>query len=218
MKYKWGGFEVDTSDIRNKFDKVKKSLSDPSGVFNQTLSDMSKRAPGKVADAVREVYSIKKADIIPSKKKQANSKSGLKPLKKAGKISMSGETVETLELHYEGRVLSPLHFNFRPKINKKNGKLKKLNLKVRKIASTKKRTDNEPKIPFVAPANKGSLRIIPWNRYPDKNNEVLPMKTLSLPQMVDNEQAREIMNKSLGELLDKRFNHNLKRYLKEAVK
>ena len=68
----------------------------------------------------------------------------------------------------------------------------------------------------MAPARKGSSRIIPWLR--DTDGVINPMRTLSLPQMVDNETAREIMNTSLGELLHDRFNHNLKRYIGEATK
>ena len=68
----------------------------------------------------------------------------------------------------------------------------------------------------MAPARKGSSRIIPWLR--DSDGVINPMKTLSLPQMVDNEQARNVMNQSLGELLHSRFNHHLKRYLGENTK
>ncbi len=50
--------KIDTSDVQQKFNKLSKALSDPSGVFSKTIGDMQRRAPGKVADAVREVFSM----------------------------------------------------------------------------------------------------------------------------------------------------------------
>ena len=197
-----------TSDIKKKFDKYQKMLFDPSGVFTKTMGDMQRRVPGKVADAVRNIYNIKKSDIIPSKRKT--------DLKKAGYISMTGQTVADLKLHYEGRVLTPLHFKYSPQQLPDNKKYK-MKFKIRKIASLKEKKDKTVKIPFLAPARKSSLRIIPWIRMPEKNNEILPMKTVSLPQMVDDEKARKIMNASIGDLLETRFNHHMQRYLKEAV-
>lgn len=200
-------FKVDTSDIQKKFEHFKKALSDPTGVFTKTINDMQRRAPGKVADAVREIYSIKKSDVMPSKKKR--------DLKKAGMIRVNGQTIADLTIHYEGRVLTPLHFGVSPKNLPKKGKKYSIKLKVKKQQKTVSYPTKEGKYPFVAPARTGSSRIIPWLR--DGDGEITPMRTLSLPQMVDNEMAREIMNQTLGELLQERFNHHLKRYLKESV-
>jgi hypothetical protein len=200
--------KIDTSDVQQKFNKLSKALSDPSGVFSKTIGDMQRRAPGKVADAVREVFSIKKADVMPTKKKT--------DLKKAGTIKITGQTIAELTLNYEGRVLTPLHFGVTPKTQPKRGKKYSVKLKVKKQQKAVKSPTKEGKVPFVAPARKGSSRIIPWLR--DSDGVINPMKTLSLPQMVDNEQARNVMNQSLGELLHSRFNHHLKRYLGENTK
>ncbi len=106
MYFNSGSFKIDTSDIQKKFNKFEKALSDPSGVFTKTLGDMQRRAPGKVADAVRNIYNIKKSDVMPSKKKT--------DLKKAGSIRIKGQSISELTLHYEGRSLTPLHFYFEP--------------------------------------------------------------------------------------------------------
>lgn len=200
--------KIDTSDVQKKIERLSRVLGDPSGVFTRTIGDMQRRAPGKVADAVREVFSIKKSDVMPTKKKT--------DLKKAGSIKIKGQTIAELTLHYEGRVLTPLHFGVTPKTMPKKGKKYSVKLKVKKQQKTVKSPTKDGKVPFVAPARKGSSRIIPWLR--DTDGVINPMRTLSLPQMVDNETAREIMNTSLGELLHDRFNHNLKRYIGEATK
>lgn len=207
MGYYSDNLKIDTTDIQRKFEKFKKALNDPSGVFTKTMSDMQKRAPGKVADAVRGVYSIKKADITPSKKKT--------DLKKAGFVRLKGQTVADLSIHYEGRVLTPLHFGVTPKKQPPRGKKYSVKMKIKKQQKTVGSPTKEGKIPFVAPARSGSARIIPWLRNID--GEINPMRTLSLPQMVDNETARNIMNQSLGELLHERFNHHMERYLKNSV-
>ena len=200
--------KIDTSDVQKKFNKLSKALADPSGVFTKTMGDMQRRAPGKVADAVRNVFNIKKSDVMPTKKKT--------DLKKAGTIKVTGQTISELTLNYEGRVLTPLHFGVTPKTQPEKGRKYSVKLKVKKTQKVVKSPTKEGKVPFVAPARKGSSRIIPWLR--DTDGVINPMRTLSLPQMVDNEKAREIMNSSLGELLHSRFNHHLKRYLGENTK
>lgn len=200
--------KIDTSDVQMKFNKLKNALNDPSGVFNRTISDMKKRAPGKVADSVREVFSIKKSDVMPTSKKT--------DLKKAGIIKVKGQTIAELTLHYEGRVLTPLHFGVTPKTLPEKGKKYSVKLKIKKQKKAVKNPTKEGKVPFVAPARKGSSRIIPWLR--DPNGIINPMRTLSLPQMVDNEKAREIMDTNLGTLLHDRFNHHLENYIKDTVK
>lgn len=202
--------QVDLKDLYNKFDKFKKTLDDPSGVFTKTMSDMKSRAPGKVADAVRSQYSIKKADVMPTKQKKEGS------LKKAGTIKVKGETVETFNLYYEGRVLTPLHFGVTPKKLQPHGKKYKVKLKVKKERRTVSSPTKEGQVPFVAPAKSGSSTILPWLREPD--GTINPMKTVSLPQMVDNKVVREDINTQLGELLQTRFNHHMDRFLDKAIK
>lgn len=208
MHFQSGSFKVDTSDIQNKFNKLTKALNDPSGVFTKTMGDMQRRAPGKIADAVREVYSIKKSDVMPTKQKR--------DLKRAGMINVRGQTIANLTIHYEGRVLTPLHFGMTPKVPPKKGKKYSIKVKIKKQRKTVSYPTKEDKYPFIAPARKSSLRFIPWLR--DVDGEINPMRTLSLPQMVDNEIARKEMNETLGELLHNRFNHNLERYIGDAVK
>ena len=201
--------KVDVSDVTKKVEKLAKNLADPSGVFSKTMSDMNRRASGKVADAVRNVFTIKKAEIVPSKQKT--------DLKKAGTIKVSGQTIADFKLYYEGRRLTPLHFGMTPK-ELPNNKKYRIYQKVKKNRTILAKPDKQGYVPFLAPASKGSSRIIPFQRQKDSREIEKVFKTVSLPQMVDNTQVREFINSELGDLLHKRFNHHYQRYLGEITK
>ncbi len=194
---------IDTSAVKKTLDKIVKTVETSPVVFDKTLKDMKSRAPGKVASAVTSVYGIKKKEINP---KQGYSKTA------AGYISAKGNTVATFELVYQGRVLTPLHFGMTPK-TKPDKKKYKVKAKIKKQAKE-----------FKAPAGGGVFlaptgsTTIPWFRYSKDRLDIAPIKTLSLPQMVDNETVREVIGEELGELLDKRFNNHLKQHLKRNLK
>ena len=216
--YSFGSIKLDTSDFQKKVSRLTNALADPSGVFTKTIGEMKKRSPGKIADAVRSEYNIKKAEIMPSKQKT--------DLKKAGKIKITGQTISELSLTYEGRLLTPLHFGMQPKTLPEKKKKYKITQKVKKKKETLSSPDAEGYIPFLAPAKKGSDRIIPFQRKEGSRDIEKVFKTVSLPEMIGPNQdgkggnpfVREKINKDLGELLHERFNHNLKRYLGENTK
>lgn len=56
---------------------------------------------------VTKVHGIKKAEITPGKKGTGK--------KLAGQIQLRGETVDTAQIVYTGRLLTPTHFNMTPK-------------------------------------------------------------------------------------------------------
>lgn len=194
---------VDLKDFHKKIDKFKLKLSDTSPVFERTLKDMNSRAPGKVADAVRTVYNIKKSEITC---KKGYSKTA------AGSISTKGQELAKFELRYEGRVLTPLHFGMTPKTRPEKKKYK-VSAKIKK--EKKQFTAPSGGGVFLAPASKSSKTVIPWLRESKERYDISPIKTLSLPQMVDNTDVREVISAELGELLEKRFNHHLDRHLKK---
>ncbi|MBR5202370.1 MAG: hypothetical protein IKW45_03810 [Clostridia bacterium] len=198
---------VDMSDLREKIENFKKEVENPAPVFVRTLKDLNSRAPGKVADAVRTVYNIKKNEITC---KKGFSKTA------AGTISAQGKELAEFTLHYEGRVLTPLHFGMTPK-ERPEGK-KKYKVKAKIKGQTKKTfTAPEGGGVFLAPASK-SATTIAWFRNSASRYDITPIKTISLPQMVDNTEVREVIHNDLGELLDKRFNHHLSRTLDRATK
>ncbi len=217
-RYDFGFIKINTSEVQKKFNKLSKALADPSGVFTKTISDMKNRAPGKVADAVRSVYNIKKTEITPSKKKT--------DLKKAGTIRIKGQTIADLTLQYEGRRLTPLHFNMKPTESPQKNKKYEISQKVKKKREKLSNPDGKGYVPFLAPARKGSNRIIPFQRKADERDIEKVFRTTSLPQMIGPDEngkggnpiVQEKIYIDLGEVLHTRFNHHLKRYLGENTK
>ncbi len=197
---------IDLKDVQEKFENFAKAVNQPSPVFERTLKDMSSRAPGKVADAVRSVYNIKKNEITCKKGFSKTS---------AGTISAKGSELAKFELRYEGRVLTPLHFGMTPKKRPEKKKYK-VSAKIKKEKKQFIAPDGGGV--FLAPAAKSSSTVIAWLRETKERYDISPIKTLSLPQMVDNTDVREVIGAELGELLEKRFNYHLNRHLDKVVK
>ena len=206
---------IDLKDVHEKFNNLVNCLDDSAVVFEKTLKDMRSRAPGKVADAVRGVYNIKKSEIMPSKEE-----------KSAGTIKVKGEELMSLKLIYEGRKLTPTHFGMTPKARPDKKKYK-VSAKIKKGKKTVFTPENEGGGVYLAPATKGNSKILAWERDSGDRYDVSPIKTMSLPQMVGpnpetgeggNEVVMKQINDSLNELLDKRFNYHLQRHLDKAGK
>ena len=194
---------LDMTNVKETMDKILKTFQASDVVFERTLKDMYSRAPGKVATAVTSVYGIKKGDI--------NVKKGYSKAA-AGNILTKGDKLASFELIYKGRVLTPLHFGMTPKIRPDRKKYK-VKAKIKKTAKA-----------FSAPSGGGVFlaptgsTTIPWFRNSSDPFDISPIKTLSLPQMVDNEAVREVIGVELGDLLEKRFNNHLNQHMKKNLK
>ena len=209
---------IDLKDVQKKFDNLVNCLDESAVVFEKTLKDMRSRAPGKVADAVRGVYNIKKNELMPSKEQS--------DLKRAGTIKAKGEDIMSFKLIYEGRKLTPLHFGMTPK-SRPDKKKYKVSAKIKKGKKTVFTPSYEGGGVFLAPATKGSSKILAWERYSGDRYDISPIKTMSLPQMVGpnpdtgeggNEIVMQQINESLTELLDTRFNYHLQKHLDKKLK
>ena len=194
---------LDMTNVKKTMDNILKTFQASDVVFERTLKDMYSRAPGKVASAVTSVYGIKKKDI--------NVKKGYSKAA-AGNILTRGDKLATFELRYTGRVLTPLHFGMTPKLRPDKKKYK-VKAKIKKTAKA-----------FSAPSGGGVFlaptgsTTIPWFRNSSDRLDITPIKTLSLPQMVDNETVRETIGVELGDLLEKRFNNHLEQHMRKNLK
>ena len=208
---------VDLKEVNEKINELAKKLEDPTPVFEKTLKDMYSRAPGKVADAVRSVYNIKKQEINPNSKKYD---------KKIGSIKAYGTELMSFELVYQGRMLTPLHFGMTPKARPDKKKYK-VKAKIKKEKATIFKPKNENGGVFLAPNPQKRSQILPWERHSDKRYDISPIKTMSLPQMVGpnpqtgeggNSVVMEQIEKSLSDILAERFLHYLERHIKKLKK
>ena len=208
---------TNVADVVRKLDGIANVYP---ATIDYTFKDMRNRAPGKIVNAVRDIYNIKKNEI--SYKVYSESRKDFHHTfnwRRGGHIYVGGGTLQSMGFYFAGNPLTPIHFNMTPK--QKPPKGKKYKIKAEILKGRKINFRNESKHPeggvFLAKPPRGN-QIIPWFRNSNDSNDIEPIKTVSLPQMVDNEKARKIMNQGLGELLHSRFNHHLKRNLKKAIK
>lgn len=191
-------------------------------VLQRAVSDARTRIPGWVASEVTKVYNIKKSEVTPAKMKNG------KATKPVGSIRVNGETVSGLEIIYRGRVLSPVHFGMTPKAPKSGaytlkaeiikgqkvilGKKKKLTKKQRRALGKNLRhegvqTSQKSPIMLMSTGAKSEdkTQYIPFQRRSPDRKDIVPIKTVSLPQMVSSERTQEAINNTIAQNLEKRI-------------
>ena len=206
-----GGASVSIKNIDKLLKELDKKKAGAETALKRTLSDARKAAPGIVADGVRTKYNIKKAEITGGK---------------VVRVRTEGTKLEDMCLHYWGRMLTPVHFGMTPKAPPagKSYTLKAQILKGGKkaIGSYKaKRTPGGPysaKSPFVlmgtgANSEEG-VSHIPFQRQAPGHRPtegIHKMTTLSVPQMIDNPEVREIINGKLSDKIKTRLDYHMSR-------
>jgi hypothetical protein len=177
--------------------------------LTDTVNDLKRRAPTWVAKEVTKRYGISNAEVNPSSTKK--DKNGNK-IKLAGYIGVRGNTLETLAINYSGHMLTPVHFKMTP-TEPVPGKKYRITAEILKgkraslsrkayLGNTGAKEGDEEKIHFI-----------PFQRVGKSRLPIKPIKTVSVPQMVDNEDVRAEIDKRLGEGLQKRLEHNVQRRL-----
>ena len=228
------------SSIRGQIQNFEKLLSNVEAIkgagekaISNTLKDVKARAPGWIASEVVKTYNIKKGEITPSSGKNA------KPKKMAGAVNIKGETFEDFSITYTGSPLTPLHFGMTPKkptalldkrkaipaagLNLKGGAAaevamarvrKPYNVKLTVKKGQKKQLNGKYDTPiYLAPASKTSSTMIPYQRTPGGKFKAAAIHTLSVPQMITNEEVNATIYKKLNEETAKRLQHNFDRAL-----
>lgn len=217
---------LNAAELSKQFNKLEKNAEK---AVNSTVRDFKSRAPGWVSQAIREKYNIKAQEIKPLTK--AGKEKGVKS---AGRIRVEGETLETVTLTYKGRVLTPIHFGLLPKAPKttykltakvKDGMRKRLGGRKALTKRQKKNigrnftrqgerhTRREPIILIhTGNTREGGVDHIPMRI--KKNGRLEAIKTISLPQMVDNEDVRQTINATIEEEMSKRLKYNVERFVK----
>jgi len=194
--------------------RLAKMCEDPTGAFENTCKDLKKRVPGKVADAVRAQFNIKKNEILPN-----GTKGKKAPTRKAGKISTTGSTIGSLAFYYTGRPLTPTHFGMKPSMPSGMPIKKGIQYKIKKGGW---RSLPKGKRHFFLNAGQTRKRasmkntLIPFKRKGTKRDAPIePVKTTSLPQMIEYPKVREQITHDINKLTEERFNHHLKRAIEK---
>lgn len=195
----------------------------PRTVLDRTLSDVKKRAPGWISAEVAQEYGIKKKEVGDGK---------------TSKLKIEGKKMPDVKLVYSGRVLTPTHFGMTPKVPKAGGgaytlkasiikgqkatlgKVKKLSKKQRAALGKNfrregTRTSDHSPIMLMRTGNakEGGTDYIPFQRKSTKRKDVEAIKTVSVPQMIEN-RAAEGIRETLNENVGKRLDHHMKRLMK----
>lgn len=166
----------------------------------RTIADCKQRGPAQVTKAVTEVYGIKKGDVTAAGKA---AKGGAKTI---GSIKVSGVTIDSVQLVYKGRVLTPTHFSMKPKKRPKRGEKYMVTAEIFK--GKEKALGSKV---FLAPSGSAGTTEIPFKRKTEKRLPIEAFRTVSIPQMITNEKVSADIKARMDELLDERLQHNTKR-------
>ena len=175
--------------------------------YDLMLSDVRSRLPAKITKAVTGVYALKQSEVREagaSAQKTAQITKG-KPI---GSIRMDG-----LTMTYQGRRLTLAYFKLYPggKPTKKKYKVKATIFKGKRVTINGKGTP-----PFVAPTSRkdAGATWIAFARLGKERLPIAPIRTVSIPQMMENETVAEAIYTEKDKLVLDRFQHHLDRLTK----
>lgn len=216
-----GGFSVSCAGGAELAKRLEKLDSGGRVALQKTVADFATRAPAWVSKGIREHYGVDAAAI-----KDA----ATKPKRGKTTINVSGITVDGVTLEYKGRTLTPIHFKMSPKTQPTAKQPKPVRIPgqgiaegspVAMVAPPKKYTVKATIIKgkrssmkqgtFIAEGKGGS--VLPFQRTGEGRSPIEAVRTLSVPQMIDG-RARETIEQTISENLEKRFQHYIERVMK----
>ena len=168
--------------------------------ISRTIADCKTRGPAQVTKAVTAVYGIKSGEVTEAGKA---AKGGAKTV---GSIKVKGVSVDSVQLIYKGRRLTPTHFSMTPKKRPEAGK--KYTVKAAIYKGQKKVLGTGV---FLAPSGSAGTTEIPFKRTTEKRYPIEAVKTVSIPQMITNETVAADIQSRMDELLATRLKHNTER-------
>lgn len=168
-----------------------------------TVRDLKKRGPTQVAKAVTKRYAIKMSEV--------------KPGSDAASVRGGGSTVAGFSLTYKGRVLTPLHFKMSPpsRPDGRRYKIKATILRGHRVVIGAWGPKGSEGGRYARPASSPYFLTGPGGPpFRREGDKLKAMRTLSVPQMVGNDEVAADAMAQLRELADKRLEHNIKHFMK----
>lgn len=194
---------MQVKDCEKLLDKIGGIQKKGETAMRRTVSDMKSRLPGPIATTVRKYYSIDVAEINPNSTKAVKGK-------EAASINVEGETVASLALVYEGRVLTPQGHGFGLKESTKKNGQSKIQAKIKKKQTT---MTGQYGTVFMARASKTSDVRIPFQRIPS-TGAIEVIRTVAVPEMIDNEEVNAAIYERISEIVQARVEKNFKDIVK----
>ena len=205
------------TDLHKQLKKIEKQ-SDVA--MQRILSDSKKLVPGWIATEAVKRYNLTKDEFTGGK---------------LGKIKVKGDSLESAAIVYKGRMLTPVHFDMKPLAptggsytlkatilkgqRKTLGKVKKLTKKQKAALGknfTGSGTQNSDHSPImlmpIKTKKEDGLKYIPFQRKSKDRNDIEPIKTVSLPQMVSHD--GHTLKPEIAEVVDKKLQKRLDHHLK----
>lgn len=192
--------EVKLPNFSKMVGDLKGLNKDVDKAISRTISDCKTRGPAQVTKAVTAVYGIKSGEVTAAGKA---AKGGAKTV---GSIKVKGTTIDSVQLVYKGRLLTPTHFSMTPKKRPEGGKKYKVKAAIHK--GQKKVLGTSV---FLAPSGSAGTTEIPFRRTTEKRYPIEAVKTVSIPQMITNENVAADIQTRMDELLATRLHHNAER-------
>lgn len=188
--------EIKMPNFSKMVGQLKDLNKDVDKAIAQTMRDVKSRAPAQVTKAVTAVYGIKSSEVT------AAGKAAKGGAKSVGSIKVSGVTVDSIQLTYKGRVLTPSHFSMTPKKRPEGGK--KYTVKAAIMKGQKKSLGSST---FLAPSGSAGTTEIPFKRTTEKRLPIVAIRTVSIPQMITNDTVAADIQTRMDELLSARLQH-----------
>lgn len=211
-----GAIVVDTKQI----DKLALELKG----FEQEVATAARYAINRTIDhvmtvtarEVSKVYNIKASEIkLP---KEASKKEHKNAIVKIF-IKAPGPSDLTSHIEYTGRTLTMMHFGIKPQkkfsIPSKISPEVPVKVKIKKSGGYKKLNIDPKPFVFMFPTNK-NLNV--WHRTGKTFYPVEPLRTLSVPQMITNEDITKSIAKAAEEMLGNRLEHEIIRIMTSTQK
>jgi hypothetical protein len=202
IKSKQFGVSIDVTPLNKLAKELKGFEKEIPGAVSSALNRTIQHVYTKVGSIVVENYAVKSSDV------KATMKSNVSKATK-GKLSAS--------ILSRGHTLSFAHFPYSPK---KPGTGRYVKVKIKKQSGYKEvKTPNRP---FVAPTGARSEDKIQFNvfiREGKARKPIMPLRTLSIPQMITNktteEKITEVANNKLAERVDHEIKYRLDKIQRE---
>lgn len=212
-----GSMVIKNSGFSDTVKKIKKLENGSEKVIKATINDFKSRAPAWISKGIKEIYGV---DNIAIKEAEGPKKRG------KTSIRVKGNTIDSIQLVYRGRTLTPTHFKMSPKLRpkkfKKNiikipGKAIGINSEVASIKISKPYTikatiikGQRSELPAGTFLAKPKNKTLPFQRTTKERKPIEAIRTLSVPQMIDG-RANEAVKAQINTNLIKRLEHNFSR-------
>jgi len=203
-----GSMSIGLKNYKGLISNLKAIQKDSEKVLQKTVFDFKSRAPAWVSAAVTEVYGVSKKEVKDTF--DGYSKRNESGKKYIGSAKANGTTIDSVGLIYRGRTLSPLHFKMKPTSPPKKDVPYKITAEFfkGKRVRLKRRT-------FLLENYNNKGQYLPFIREGEKRYPIMVLRTISLPQMIDNKNVREKINANIDSGLSKRVENHLNQALKK---